>query len=201
LKRIAITILAELVIFSALIAQESSLIKPRSVFKMSGVTVVSPGQAGWQLVKADKKEILFRKQDKDQICLARVTIINAKPYDTVKGLLAALEAEKEEEFKKTYEVDSLHFNQIGTKGGLCLQYDGIVGIKGSSSPFSHLNFKGWFCPYLGKWSILVEIEFSERSNSRGLADDLLALANEFFDGIGLSNTSAPRHGFPRLAGR
>lgn len=190
MKRLAITILAELVIFSALTAQESSSIKSGSVFRMSGVTVVSPGQVGWQLVKADKKEILFRKEDKNRICLARVTIVSAKPYDTVKGLLAALEAEKEEEFKKTYEVDSLHFDHIKAKGGPCLQYSGIVGIKESSSPFNHLNFNGWFCPYLGKWSTLVEIEFSERSNSRGLAEDLISLAKEFFDGIGLSKTPA-----------
>jgi hypothetical protein len=188
MKKFVITILAELVIFAALIAQEPSFIKPRSVFKLRAVTVVSPGQPGWELLRADKQEILFRKQDKDRICLARVTTASAKPYDTVKGLLAALEADKEEELRKTYEGDSLHFYQIGTKGGLCLQYDGIVGIKGSSSPYSHLNFKGWFCPYLGKWSTLVEIEFSERSNSRGLAEDLNILANEFFDGIGLSKT-------------
>jgi len=187
MKRFAITILAELVIFSALFAQEPSYIKPRSVFELRGVTVVSPGQPGWELLKADKEEILFRKQDKDRICLARVTIASAKPYETEKGLLAALEAQKTEELK-TYEVDSLHFNQIKAKGGPCLQYDGIVGIEGLSSPFDHLNFKGWFCPYLGTWSAVVEIEFSERSNSRGLTEDLLSHADEFFDGIGLSKT-------------
>ena len=190
MKRLAVTILAELVILSVLIAQVPSFIKPRSVFELSGMTVVSPGQPGWQLVKADKKEILFRKQDKDRICLARVTIASAKRYDTVKDLLAALEAQKEEEFKKTYEADSLHFDQISAKGGPCLQYLGIVGIKRSSSPFSHLNFKGWFCPYQGAWSTLVEIEFSDRSNSRGFTEDLLSLANEFFDGIGLSKIPA-----------
>ena len=98
-----------------------------------------------------------------------------------------MEAQKTEELK-TYRVDSLHFNHIKAKGAQCLQYDGIVGIEGSSSPFDHLNFKGWFCPYLGTWSAVVEIELSERSNSRGLTEDLLSLAGEFFDGIGLSKT-------------
>jgi hypothetical protein len=107
LKRLTITILAELVIFLALIVQEPSLIKPRSVFEMSGVTVVSPGQAGWQLAKADKKEILFRK-----------------------------------------------------------------------------------------------IEFSERSNFRGIAEDLIPLASEFFGGIRPSKTPAPSRGLPKgLNGR
>ncbi len=190
MKKLMLAILAQLVGLSVWAAQEPSPINPRTVFEVSGVTVVSPGEPGWQLVKQDKKEILFRKQDKDRMCLARVTITEAKSFGTVKDMLADLEAQKEEELQKTYIADHLHFNHVNTKGGLCLHYSGIVGIKDPPSSFSHLNFEGGFCPYQGNWNTLVEIEFSERSNSRGLTEDQLSLANEFFDGVGQSKTPA-----------
>ncbi len=184
-KRSVIAILAAVFSVGISVAQGPATIEPGSVYQVAGVTVTSPHQAGWELLRSDEREVVFRKKDSDRTCLSWVAVIKPEPVPEGSDLLAALEARKTEELKTHGKVDSLHFNRIRGKAGPSLQYDGIFKIMGPAGTSSgYLNFRGRLCPALGQGGTVVEIGFSESSKTRGFSEDLLALADQFIEGIG-----------------
>lgn len=179
MKSIVVITLAALLLAGAGPAQSQSPVAPASVYHLSGMTVVSPDQPGWELSKSDGSEIVFEKRDKDRVCRASVTIIKTAVYDTDKDLLAGLEALKQRELDQL-DVDSIHFNYTGFNGRPGLHYDGIVRLDRTSSPgFGYLNFKGRLIPYPGTPGLAVKIEFSDRSKARGFSDELLSFAERW----------------------
>ena len=165
----------------AVSARAQTSIKPASIYDQDGITVVSPNQPGWILLKTDKSETAFEKRAESGILNASVKTIRTKTFETDKNRLAGWETLKQEEFSKLKQ-DHIHFNYIRFKAAQCLLYDGIFPLeKTSSNKFAHFNVKGYLCPRSKAKDSAVQIEFSNYSNTRGLTEDLYSLSDEFFE--------------------
>lgn len=167
---------------NAVLVQEQSSIHPGSVYK-DGVTVVSPNQPGWVLLQSSKSETVFEKRVKDDIVTANVKTFKTKIFDSDKDLLISLEALKKEELSKLNR-DSIHFNYVRFKNTPCLQYDGIFKVDGeSSTKLQYFNLKGYLCRHPEAKDLVVQMEFSNYANLRGLSENLSSLSDEFFERI------------------
>jgi hypothetical protein len=174
-------IIATALFFAAVSAQAQTAIKPARIYHLGGITVVSPNQSGWALLKTDKSETVFEKRGEIGILNAGVKIFPTKTFATEKDRLAAWEALKQEELSKL-KRDSIHFDYLKFKGAMCLRYTGIFPIeKTASSGFAHFNLKGYLCPLPEAKDSAVQMEFSNYSNNRGLTEDLYSLSEEFFE--------------------
>jgi hypothetical protein len=71
--------------FAAVSAPAQTSIKPASIYDQDGITVVSPNQPGWTLLKADKSETVFEKRAESGILNASVKTIRTKTFETDKG--------------------------------------------------------------------------------------------------------------------
>jgi hypothetical protein len=176
-----IVIIATALFGAAVSAQAQTSIKPAGMYDQDGITVVSPNQTGWILLKTDKSETVFEKRGDGGILNASVKTIRTKTFETDKDRLAGWETLKQEELSKL-KRDSIHFNHTRFKGANCLRYDGIFPIeKTSTSSFVHFNLKGYLCPHPNAKDSAVQMEFSNYSNTRGLTEDLNSLSEEFFE--------------------
>lgn len=174
-------IIAATLFCAAVSAQAQTSIKPASIYDQDGITVVSPNELGWILLKTDKSETVFEKRDESGILNASVKIVRTKTFETDKERLAGWEALKQEELSKLKQ-DHLHFNYTRFKGALSLRYDGIFPLeKTSSNKFAHFNVNGYLLPLLNAKDYALQIEFSNYSNTRGLTEDLYSLADDFFE--------------------
>ena len=176
-----IVIIATTLFCAAVPAQAQTSIKPASIYDQDGITVVSPNQPGWTLLKTDKSETVFEKRGEGGILSASVKAIRTKTFETEKERLAGWETLKQEEVSKL-KRDSIHFDIMRFKGAMCLRYTGIFPIeKTSSSNFAYFNLKGYLCPHANSKDSAVQVEFSNYSNTRGLTEDLYSLSDEFFE--------------------
>ncbi len=183
MKQLIFIILTALFFAVAVSAQAQTSIKPAGIYDQDGITVVSPNQSGWALLKTDKSETVFEKRGEDGILSVSVKIIKTKTFETDKERLAGWEALKQEELSKLKQ-DHLHFNYIRFKDLSCLLYDGIFPLeKTSSNKFAHFNVRGYLCPNANAKDSAVQMEFSNYSNTRGLTEDLHSLSEEFFEKI------------------
>ena len=170
-------------------AQKQTSIKPASVYKQDGITFASPNQSGWTLLKSDKLETVFEKQDKDAVSNASVKTIKTETFETDKDRLTNFEALKKEELSKMIR-DSVHFNYVRFKGLMCLQYDGVFKFDETTTPkFEYFNFKGYLCPSSNAKDSAIQMEFANYSNTRGLTEDLNSLNYEFFEKITFSKAA------------
>jgi hypothetical protein len=110
-----IVIIAAALFCAAVPAQAQTSIKPASIYDQDGITVVSPNQSGWALLKTDKSETVFEKRGEGGILNASVKTIRKKTFATDKDRLAAWEALKQEELSKL-KHDSIHFDYLGVQG-------------------------------------------------------------------------------------
>lgn len=183
MKYLIVIVLAAVFCANAALTQTQSPINPASIFKQVGVTVVSPNQPGWVLLRSSKSETDFEKRVKDEILAANVKTIRTKVFDNDKDLLVSLETLKKEELSNL-KRDSVHFNYVRFKGSPCVQYDGIFKLDGASLPkFEYFNFKGYLCRHPETKDLVVQIEFSNHSNLRGFSENLFSLRDEFFEKI------------------
>jgi hypothetical protein len=174
-------IIAATLLCAAVSAQAQTSIKPASIHHQDGITVVSPNQPGWILLRTGKSETVFEKRDESGIFNASVKIIRTKTFETEKDRLTGWEALKQEEFSKLKQ-DHLHFNYTRFKGAVCLRYDAIFPLeKTSSSKFAHFNVKGYVLPLSNAKDSAVQVEFSNYSNTRGMTEDLYSQSEEFFE--------------------
>ena len=104
-----IVIIATALFCVAVPARAQTSIKAASIYDQDGITVVSPNQPGWILLKTGKSETVFEKRDESGIFNASVKIIRTKTFETEKDRLTGWEALKQEEFSKLKQ-DHLHFN-------------------------------------------------------------------------------------------
>lgn len=174
---------------AAVPASAQTSIKPASVYHRDGITVVSPNQSRWTLLKTDKSETVFEKRGEGGISNASVKTIRTKTFETDKDRLVGWEALKQEELSKLKQ-DHLHFNYTRFKNATCLRYDGIFPMeKTSSNNFAYFNVTGYVCPRSNANDSAVQIEFSNYSNTRGLTEDLGSLSEEFFERIVFSKVA------------
>ena len=179
-------VIAAALFCAAVSAQAQTSIKPASVYDQDGITVVSPNQSGWILLKTDKSETLFEKRGEGGILIASVKTIRTKTFETEEDRLAGWESLKQEELSKL-KRDSMHFNYVRFKGATCLRYDGIFPIeKRSSSDFAYFNLRGYLYPHPNANDSAVQIEFSNYSNTRSFTEDLFSLSEEFFEKLTFS---------------
>lgn len=170
-------------------AQEHA-IKPASVYQQGGVTVVSPNQPNWMLMKSSKSETVFQKRLEHEVVNANVRTFQTKVFANDKERLVSLEALKNEELSKLNR-DSIHFYYVRFKGSQCLQYDGIFKINvAGASRIEYLNLKGYLCPLPESKDRIVQMEFSNQSNSRGFPENLSDLSAEFFEKITFSKPAS-----------
>jgi hypothetical protein len=187
---IVIVVLVTVFSANAALTQTQSPINPASIFDQVGVTVVSPNQPGWVLLKSSKSETVFEKRGKDEILMANVKTIRTKVFDNDKDLLVSLETLKKEELSKL-KRDSVHFNYVRFKGSPCVQYDGIFKPDEASLPkFEYFNFKGYLCRHPESKDLVVQIEFSNYSNLRGFSESLFSLRDEFLEKIVFSKVAS-----------
>jgi hypothetical protein len=167
-------------------AQAQKSIKPASRYKQDGITMWSPNQTGWSLIKTDKSETVFEKRIENGILNASVKTIPTKTFATDKERLGAWEALKNEEFSKL-KRDSLHFYYTRFKSVMCLRYDGSFPLeKNSSNSFERLNLKGYLCPLPNTQESAVQMEFVNYANKKGMTEDMFALSEEFFEKVTFS---------------
>ena len=103
MKYLIVIVLVAVVCANAALTQTQSPINPASIFNQVGVTVVSPNQPGWVLLKSSKSETVFEKRDKDEVLMASVKNIRTKVFDNDKDLLVSLETLKKEELSNLKE--------------------------------------------------------------------------------------------------
>lgn len=190
MKQLIVIILTALFSVVVVSAQGQSSIKPASTYSQAGVTFASPNQSEWTLVKSDKLETVFEKRAKDEILNANVKTMKTKTFETAKDLLMGLETLKQDELSKL-KMDSVHYNNTKFKGLPCVQYDGIFKPESGafSSKFEYFNFKGYLCSHPETKGLAIQIEFFNYSNSRGFADNLVSLSDEFFEKIVFSKAT------------
>jgi hypothetical protein len=102
-------IIATTLFCAAVSAQAQTSIKPASIYHQDGITVVSPNQSGWALLKTEKSETVFEKRGEGGIFNAGVKTFRTKTFETDQDRLAAWEALKQEELSKL-KRDSIHFD-------------------------------------------------------------------------------------------
>jgi hypothetical protein len=192
MKHLILTFIVVLLCVNIAFAQKETSIKPASVYKLDGITLVSPEQAGWMLLKSDKAETVFEKREKDAISSVSVKTIKTKTFDTDSERLIGFEALKTEELSNIKMTrDSVHFNYVRFKGLMCLQYDGIFKPDETPAPgFKNFNFRGYLCPSVNAKDSALQIEFDNYSNTRGLTEDLNTVAAEFFEKITFPKAAA-----------
>jgi hypothetical protein len=190
MKYVIVIVLVAVFCANATLTQTQSPINPVSIFNQDGVTVVSPNQPGWVLLKSSKSETVFEKRGKDEILMANVKTIRTKMFDDDKDFLTSMETLKKEELSKLNR-DSVHFNYVRFKGSPCVQYDGIFKPDGASLPkFEYFNFKGYLCRHPESKDLVVQMEFSNHSNLRGFSENLFSLRDEFLEKIVFSKVAS-----------
>jgi hypothetical protein len=190
MKYLMVIVLVAVVCANAVLAQTQSPISPASIYDQVGVTVVSPNQPGWVLLKSSKSDTVFEKRGKDEILIANVKTFRTKIFDNDLDLLTSLETLKKEELSQL-KRDSVHFNYVRFKGSPCVQYDGIFKLDGASLPKSeYFNFKGYLCRHPETKDLVVQMEFSNHSNLRGFSENLFSLRDEFLEKIVFSRVAS-----------
>lgn len=152
-------------------------IKPGKVYQQSGVTITSPNQPDWQIVKAGKLETIFLKTNAQTKFNAFVKTSKTDVYENISELFEYLENLKNAEISKL-DRDSLHFNRMGFKKTPCLQYDGIFR---ETSNYKYFNMNGYLCRHPAAKDVLIQIEFSNYSNTRGFSESDTELSKDFFE--------------------
>ena len=169
----------------AVSVQGKSAINPASVYqqvyKKDVITVVSPNQAGWSLLESNSVKTIFEKRAQEEILNASVRIFTIEIFETDEELLMSVETDKKEELEDEYKRDSIHFNYIRFKATPCLQYDGIFNFKEATPKFKYFNLRGYVCAHPKNKNLVIQMEFSNRSNLRGFSNDLFSLSDEFFE--------------------
>ena len=157
--------------------------KPSGVYRQAGGTVVSPGETGWVVTKANDFETVFQKTSEHEIALVSMKTVEMDTSGEPKALLAKLESAKDAELAglTAWDRDSLHFNHVRFKSSPCLQYDGIfVATKESSSRHKYLNFRGYICAPSAPGDVVVQLEASSQSSERGMSERLSTVADDLF---------------------
>ena len=169
--------------------QAQAPIKPATVYHQGAVTIVSPNQPGWMLVRSSKTETLFEKRSEIELLNAGVKTFKTKVFETDKELLVSLENMKDQELSKL-KRDSLHFYHLQFRATPCVQYDGIFTGDASAANFQYFNFKGYLCRQPGTKDIVIQMELTAHTNHRGFTESLHSLSQDFFEKVVLSNPSA-----------
>lgn len=165
--------------FSIFGQKDFPTIKPGKVYKQSGVTLNSPNQTDWQIVKSDKSETVFVKTNADKKFNAFVKTMPVEIYENVQDLFKDLEKLKQTQLNMANR-DSLHFNNTDFKETPCLQYDGIFN---HDAAYKYFNFNGYLCRHPTAKNVLIQIEFSKYSNLRGYSESEIKLSKNFFEKI------------------
>ena len=173
MNRLIIFALVTVSCASAVLTQERSLIRPASIYRQVGVTVVSPNQSGWVLLQSSKSETVFEKRVEGEIINANVKTIKTRIFDNDKDLMTSLETLKKEELSKLNR-DSIHFNYVRFKSSPCVQYDRVFTVGGAPAPnFEYFNLKGYLCRHPESKDLVVQMEFSNHSHLRGVLGEVL----------------------------
>jgi hypothetical protein len=109
-------------------------------------------------------------------------------YENVEDLLENLEKLKQDEIRQL-DRDSLHFNRINFKETPCLQYDGI--FRNSVQNYKYFNMYGYLCRHPLAKNVLIQVEFSIYSKTRGFSEAELKLSKTFFEKIIFSKVLKP----------
>lgn len=168
-------------IFCCLSAVSAQTILPKikagKIYKQSGVTITSPKQPDWQIVKAEKLETVFVKTTADGKYNAFAKTMTIDVYENVKDLFENLEKLKQKQLN-LQNRDSLHFYNTDFKETPCLKYDGIFNNEAN---YKYFNFNGYLCRHPTAKNILIQVEFSNYSNTRGYSEADIKLSNNFFE--------------------
>lgn len=180
--------LAPLILSAALLCvllpvQAQTPVQPASVYSLDGIRMASPKQAGWTVISRSPTETSFEKQSKDGILHAGVKTLHTQIFSGVQAQLAGWEKLKQAELSHL-KLDSVHYFNEKFKGAMCLHYDGVFPTpKTQAVPFAYLNLKGYLCPHPKARDQVVQIEFSDLSNTRGFTEALFDLSAVFFESI------------------
>jgi hypothetical protein len=86
--------------------------------------------------------------------------------------------------------DSLHFNYVRFTGQPCVQYDASYPLDaGSPVKSARYNIYGYLCPLPRAKDTVLQIEFTNYSNTKGFTEDLLPVREDFFASIVLPTTA------------
>src|SRR5688572_21366075 len=86
--------------FDVLAQRNLPKIREGKVYQQSGVTITSPNQPDWQLVKAGKLETIFAKTKTDGKFKALAKTMTVEVFENVKDLLENLEKQKQDEISQ-----------------------------------------------------------------------------------------------------
>jgi len=163
---------------------KSPIIKPEKTYKQSGVKMVSPNQTGWQIIKSEKLETVFGKTNSEAEYKVFARTKTIPDYENTNDLLKSLEAMKQAELNDSNR-DSLHYNyQKEFNETPCVQYDGIFKNDAAEAPgYKYFNFYGYICQHPSDKNIVIQMEFSDYSNTRGFSEAEFNLRRDFFEKI------------------
>lgn len=163
--------------------KENSTIKAGKVYKQSGAKTFSPNEADWQIVKNESSETIFGKTTSEKRFNVFVRTKTISDYASIEDLFVNLEKMKQSELDSGNR-DSLHYNRTNFKQVPCLQYDGIFNNDAAMMPgYKYFNFSGYLCRHPKNKTIVIQMEFSNYSNSRGFSESELKLSKEFIGKI------------------
>lgn len=165
--------------------KENSTIKAGKVYKQSGAKIYSPNQAGWHIVKSEKLETVFGKTSSEAEYKVFAKTKTIPDYENTNDLLKSLEAMKQAELNESNR-DSLHYNyRKDFNETPCVQYDGIFKNDAAQEApgYKYFNFYGYICRHPSDKNIVIQMEFSDYSNTRGFTEAEINLRKNFFDKI------------------
>lgn len=79
---------------TSLFAQEPKPIASATAYQQGTVTVISPNEPGWQLVKSEPLETIFTKRTKEAFATASARTLKVTRTGSAEDLLADLEARR-----------------------------------------------------------------------------------------------------------
>lgn len=162
---------------------ENPTIKAEKVYKQSGAKIFSPNETNWQIVKNESSETIFGKTTIEEKFNVFVRTKTISDFENIEDLFENIEKMKQSELN-IENRDSLHYNRTNFKETPCLQYDGVFNNDEAVMPgYKHFNFFGYLCRHPKNKNIVVQIEFSNFSISRGFSESALKLSKDFFSKI------------------
>jgi len=175
-------------------APSRPVIAPKTAYTQIGATVSSPSEAGWFLVQVNNLGVAFGRQwgTANESAIANTVIFKVDGFENDNDFLNYIASQREkQDDKKRFKILSGTNEQVKFKGTACLKYNWLSEDhqnKGTDSPdFQYLKTAGYVCRHPTNKAAAFQMEISHRSQGKIFPPELIAIGEEFFNNIQLTD--------------
>ncbi len=166
-------------------------IAPKSSYKLEQVTLVSPSEPGWSVMKHDLHSLILANtpSKKNETTLISANIYKVGTFKTTRLFLQHLANERVlQDDSKRFKILKVENQYVQFKGLLCLKYATLSEDHGSqgidSKRFKYFSTSGYLCRYPLEY-LAFQIEISQRSDQMQIQPDSLKTAEQLFSEVQL----------------